>query len=182
MRKLNILAAVVFVSAIAAIVGFELASSEYEFIPEEPSRDAIDYSPPASSGPSEELIARFSRTTGSLDPGNAEVNVIFLNPIREMPGDNLYFQIMVNTANLDLPEYEIAKMVSLEDDNGKNAIDGFEWETLHTIRNHHIMGILTAPDLSWLKYSFKEAEYLKLTIEGIPNIDKREFRWNKSVS
>ena len=182
MKNVNFFAIGVFMIALTAMAGLELASSEYEFIPEQPSIAKSSLAPSTATGPSEEIISRFSRTTGSLDSGDAQVNVIFMNPIREMPSDNLFFQIMIDTSSLDLSDYDIEKMVSLEDNNGMRVIDGFDWELLHKIHNNHIMGVLIAPDLSWLRTSYKEAKYLKLTIEGIPNIDKREYQWNKSVS
>ena len=182
MRNMNILAAIVFALAVAVIIAIELTSTEYAFTPDQSSTATSTQSQPSSAAPLEELISRYSRTTGSLDAGNAQVNVVFLNPIRNLESDSLFFQIDVNTYSLDLSEYDIVKMVVLEDDNGKKIIDGFEWELLHRNHNHHLMGILTAPDLKGGRSIMKEAAFIKLTIEGIPNIEKREFRWNNPVS
>ena len=185
MKNLNTVAAVVFALGLAAVVGFELTSEDYEFAPLR-STAASGNRPRSPAGepigePSQETIAKYARTSGALDPGNAEVNVIFLNPIRNLRADSLFFQVAINTNSLDMSGFDITQEAAVEYEDGASIMDGFEWRPIHNSHNHHFMGILTVPGLKTGKAIFKEAKYIKLIIKGIPSIDKREFRWSDSL-
>ncbi len=180
MKNLNRIALVAFALGLAVVIGFQLASEDYEFNPIRTTVSSGVRPRSPSAGPSKELIARYARTTGALDPGNAQVSVIFLNPVKNLQAESLFFQVAINTLSLDLSDFDITKVAVIEYENGESIMEGFEWRPIQS-HNHHFMGILKAPGRKGGKSILKESKYIKLIIKGIPKIDKREFRWSNSL-
>jgi len=106
--------------------------------------------------------------------GPVEVAVLFLNPLQSEPGDDLSFEVRMNTHSVDLDGYKVDSLSVLQVDGGK-ALEPLGWFKPGG-GGHHISGVLKfkgpLPD---------KAETLKLTIRGIAEVPERVFEWNLPV-
>lgn len=166
--------------SLATAVGLHLISKDYEYVPER--RSVMSTDPiPKEELEIDERIASSVRFSGAIEPGNVEVQAIFLNPINETKEDYLAFQISFNTHSVNLANYDITKEVVIEDSKGRVVAEGFKWEEIHNRGYHHVLGVLTVSDLKDEKSLMaKDVEWIKLIIKGIPKIKTREFKWEKS--
>ncbi|NOY10301.1 MAG: hypothetical protein GXP33_15815 [Spirochaetes bacterium] len=161
-------------SLLTALV-LHLSSGNYIFIPRESSpvnRTA------AGVKETDTRIARLVRTSGVVEPGNVEVQILFMNPLNSSKENSLVFRLSFNTLNVDLKNYDITKNAIFEDSRGKKITSGFKWKETHNLGYRHIMGILTVSDPGEQKaIPAGKIKWIKLILNGIPNISKREFRW-----
>jgi hypothetical protein len=163
--------------SLAIAVILHTISRDYEYAPVNRSVVSSDEIPKAELQ-IDKRIAGFVRSSGTTEPGNVEVRAIFVNPVMEMREDKLVFQIAFNTHSVNLANYDITRKVVIEDSRGRAVTEGFQWEELHNMAYHHVLGFLTVPDLKEKSLMAKDVEWIKLVLRGIPKIERREFKWD----
>jgi hypothetical protein len=102
-----------------------------------------------------------TKTTGSLNDGDVEIG---LTPF--IDGSTLTFKLGMNTHSVDLGEFDLTKITTLE--YGGKTISPVEAKKP---RGHHAYG----------KIVFDVEEVIgnfKITIKGIPKIQERVYEWN----
>ncbi len=177
MRKFNWIAIITVVVSLLIAAGLHWASRDYEFTPRVEKELALKEDQPQPDI-SKRLVS-LVRTTGSIEPGNVEIQAIFLNPVQQLPENRLVFQIAFNTHSVNLTDYDITKKAVIEDSEGRVITEGFKWKQTHNQGYHHIMGLLTVPDLRDKgSLTGKDVKWIKLVVKGVPKIAKREFRWD----
>jgi hypothetical protein len=187
MKIINLVVITSFVLSLLIAIGLDLVSSDYEFVPDLQIRLDENQTNGHQVNISKETVEKYFRTSGTLEPGNVEVQVVYLNPFQNVKGDHLIFQVIFNSNSVNLSNYDITKEAVIEDSNGTIITEGFNWKQLHRDSNHHFMGILIVPylqpDQKYKNPSTKEdAEWIKLVIKGIPKVENREFRWDTMIS
>ncbi len=103
--------------------------------------------------------------------GPVEVTVLYLNPLEGEAGDDLSFEIRLNTHTVNLDAYKLDALSVLQVDDGK------ELEPLGWFKpgggGHHISGVLKfkgpVPD---------NAGIIRLMIREIGSVPERIFEWN----
>ena len=159
-------------SLLTALV-LHLVSRNYIFIPrEKTSANRI------TSGVKEtdNRITRLVRTSGAIEPGNVEVQILFINPLSNLKEGNFVFRLSFNTLNVNLKNYDITRNVIFEDSRGTKITSGFKWKETHNPDYRHIMGILTVSDPGEQKaLPAGKIKWIKLILNGIPAIRKREI-------
>jgi hypothetical protein len=170
--------------AIAAVL--HQVSREYHFEPTDVERGREVQAPeyPASSStatpdPSWMKLAGMVRVSGSLEPGDVQVQAIFLNPVQEeMPEKLLVFQLIFDSMGTDLRGLDITKRTILRNSKGGTIPGGYTWQQVHTHGHYHLMGLLAAPDLEGGESLVGEdVEWIELVIRGLPGNARRTFRW-----
>jgi hypothetical protein len=185
MRIINWVAVAIFGFSLNTAIVLGILSRDYSFMP-----DSQIYESSSQNGKIDlpgEMIDELWRTSGNLDPGNVEIQVLYLNPIQKIDDEKIIFQIALNTHSVNLTSYDITKKVVLEDSNGRTIKDGFYWEPVHGNKSNHIMGILVVPikakgQREKFSSNSDKTDWIKLTIKGIPQIEIREFLWEKGLS
>ncbi len=166
--------------SLAAAVGLHLISRDYEYVPVGRNARSSNPIPKAELKIDEERLARSVRSSGAVEPGNVEVQAIFLNPVGETKEGYLAFQISFNTHTVNLANYDITKKVVIEDSKGRVVAEGFKWEEIHNRGYHHVLGVLTVSDLKDEKSLMAtDVQWIKLVLKGIPKIQSREFKWEE---
>ena len=179
----------------AAAVGFSLLiavllhwkSADYRYEPARERRIAAPAAEPPPelppTGPPSREVLELLRSSGSTAPGDVEVQAICLNPLLDgrIPEGLLAFQLVFNTASVDLTALDIPRKVRLEDGKGRGISSGWEWRITHTAGFHPLAGVLVAPDLKGER-SLRggDGQWLKLILRGIPKVKYREFVWMRS--
>lgn len=186
MRIINWIAITFFGFSLITAVALGLISRDYEFVPGSQESERSNNQTGQIEIPGE-VISKFLRTSGNLDPGNVEVQVLFLNPIQNIEDDKLIFQVTLNTHSVNLAGYDITKKAVLEDSNGRTITEGFYWKQIHNNKGHHLMGILVFPAQATEQNNGNTAtvgavEWIKLTIKGLPGTENREFQWDIELS
>lgn len=182
MRTINWVVIITFVFSLLIAAGLDLISGDYEFVPNQ-QITAEKMEQNHQINPSKEMVEKFLRTSGTSEPGNVEVQVVFLNPLQKLNNDYLIFQIALNSHYVNLSNYDITKNAVIKDSSGRIIVEGFTWKQIHNNKGHHLMGVLMVPDLkSELSLTKDDLEWIKLVIKGIPNIEYREFHWDKVLS
>jgi hypothetical protein len=182
MKITNMLVVMFFVFSLITAITLELISDDYKFVPGSQVTEERDTQPIQTQIP-EEIISKFIRTSGKIEPGNVLVQVIFLNPLQDLDERHFIFQVALNTQNVNLTDYDISKKAVLEDSSGRIISEGIYWTQLHNERGRHLMGILAVSTQEKDNNNEKSStidniEWVKLTINGLPGIEKREFLWN----
>ena len=103
--------------------------------------------------------------------GPVEVTVLYLNPLEGEAGDDLSFEIRLNTHTVNLDAYKLDALSVLQVEDGK------ELEPLGWFEpgggGHHISGVLKfkgqVPD---------NARVIRLTIRDIGSVPERVFEWS----
>ncbi len=185
MRIFNWVAIIFFGFSISIAIVLGMLSRDYEFVPERQISESSSQTGQIEL--SKEMIGKLWRTSGNLDPGNVEIQVIFLNPIQKSDDEKLIFQITLNTLSINLAGYDITKKVVFEDSSGRTVTDGFYWKPVHNDKDLHLIGILIVPiQAKGEKNEFSSTpdtvEWIKLTIKGVPQIEIREFLWDTELS
>ncbi len=178
MRKFNRIAIITVVVSLLTAAGLHWASRDYEFTPRVEKELALKEVQPQPY--ILERLSRLVRTTGSVEPGNVEIQAVFLNLVQQLPENRLVFQITFNTNSVNLTDYDITKKAVIEDSKGRVISEGFKWKQTHNESSHHIMGLLMVPDLGDKgSLTGKDVKWIKLIIKGVPIIENREFRWDQ---
>jgi hypothetical protein len=185
MKIISWVAVAIFGFSLNTAIVLGMLSRDYSFIPD--SQISENNSQNGKIDIPSEKIDKLWRTSGNLDPGNVEIQVLYLNPIQKIDNEKLIFQIALNTHSVDLSNYDITKKVVLEDSSGRTIKDGFYWEPVHGNQSHHLMGILVVPikakgQRNKFPSGSDNTDWIKLTIKGIPQIEIREFLWDKGLS
>ena len=178
MRTINWLVIITFVFSLLIAAGLDLMSGDYEFVPNQ-QIPGENKKQPNQLYLTEEMVEKFLRTSGTSEPGNVEIQVIFLNPLQKLNNDYLIFQIALNSHYVNLLNYDITKNAVIKDSSGRIITEGFTWEQINNNKGHHLMGVLMVPDLtSEISLTKNDLEWIKLVIKGIPKIENREFQWD----
>jgi len=102
--------------------------------------------------------------------GPVEVIVLYLNPLEKDLGDNLAFEVRMDTHSVDLDAYRVDALSVLQVDNGE-ALEPLGWFKPGG-GGHHVSGVLKfkgpLPD---------GAGILRLTIRDIGSVPERVFEW-----
>ncbi len=103
--------------------------------------------------------------------GPVEMTVLYLNPLQDDVGDELSFEVRMDTHSVDLDAYQVDTLSVLQVEDGK-TLEPLGWFKPGG-GGHHISGIL----------KFKgpvpvDAGTLKLTIRDIGSVPERVFEWN----
>lgn len=175
MRKSSWIAVISVGFSLSVALSLHWFSEDYEFTPRR--REPVPQNRISENRP-DTGITRFIRTSGFVEPGNVEVQAVFLNPVKDLEDDQLVFQIAFNTHTVDLAGYDITQRAIVEDSMGRVIRDGFKWKVIHSQDYHHISGILTVPNLNEGEpLTAGEVEWIRLVLKGIPNLETREFQW-----
>lgn len=102
-------------------------------------------------------------TTGSTGPGDSE---IMLTPEKVGDGE-LVFSISINTHTVSLEEHDLGDQSYLKLEGEK-----FEPVEYPTLSGHHVNGELVF-DIE----NNQEPESFEVSINGIPDVDERVFKW-----
>ncbi len=176
-RKNSLIAIISISLALSTALILHVVSSDYSFTPRPLIVEKDDTVVPREFIPPEEL-AKHVRSTGTTEPGNVEVQALFLNLIMDTDDENLVFQLAFNTHSVNLADYDIAEEVYLENSKGMQIKKDFTWNVTQKDSAHHIMGFLTVPDRSnGEPFLSDDTEWIKLVLKRIPTIEKREFQW-----
>lgn len=102
--------------------------------------------------------------------GPVEVVVLYLNPLQDDAGDELSFEVRMDTHSVDLDAYRVDTLSVLQVEDGK-TLEPLGWFKPGG-GGHHVSGIL----------KFKgpvpvDAGTLKLTIRSIGSVPERIFEW-----
>jgi len=102
-------------------------------------------------------------STGSTDSGDVQID---LQPMGVQDG-KLMVNFAINTHSVDLSQFDLAKLTTLEyDGNSIKPVSAPE------LQGHHASGTL--------EFNIgKELKKFKITITGIPNIPERLFDWSQ---
>ena len=93
MRTINWLVIITFVFSLLIAAGLDLMSGDYEFVPNQ-QIPGENKKQPNQLYLTEEMVEKFLRTSKTSEPGNVEIQVIFLNPLQKLNNDYLIFQIV----------------------------------------------------------------------------------------
>ncbi|HEC61492.1 MAG TPA: hypothetical protein ENI27_04490 [bacterium] len=175
MKKSSWIAVISVVFSLSVALSLHWFSKDYEFTPRR--REPVPQNRIAETRP-DAGITRFVRTSGFVEPGNVEVQAVFLNPVEDLEDDQLVFQIAFNTHSVDMAGYDITQWALVENSKGRVIRAGFKWKVIHIQGYHHVSGILTVPNLIGREsLTAGEVEWIRLVLKGIPNLETREFHW-----
>lgn len=180
MKRFNFIVIVVFVLSLLTAFGLNLASSDYEFIPEKQS--AIENNAQYSQTQiTQEQILQYCRIFGDPVKDGVQAQVIFLNPLQKVGDSYLIFQVTIDIYTEKVFDYKITDLVMLEDSKGRKITQGFEWQESDHSNGSHIMGILMVPNLKGRESLLEDdVEWIKLTIEWIEERNM-EFKWENEI-
>lgn len=100
-------------------------------------------------------------STGGTDDGNVQID---LTP-KGIVNGKLLVDFAINTHSVGLEQYDLKKITTLEY-NGKKILPS----SAPALSGHHNSGTIAFDSISDLKN-------FKITIVGIPNVEKRVFEW-----
>lgn len=115
-------------------------------------------------------------TESELTKSNSEGAVAIKTTLlaEKSSGDQLVFEVVMNTHSVDLLQYDLSQLASISFGADINKTGTFEW--LPTNKDsHHIMGNLT-----WNGALDNNYKNINLEINNIDNIPSRMFIWEKS--
>ena len=116
MKKINLIVIISICLAFSTALVLHFISSDYDFNPQPIIVKNDDPTiPPEFFSP--EVLAENVRSTGTIEPGNVEVQALFMNLLMDTEHD-LVFQLAFNTHSVNLTDYDIAKEVYLENSKG----------------------------------------------------------------
>ncbi len=173
-------AALAFGTTILVAVLLHFVSSDYEFSPAENRSTLSKVAPPQAVMPTDQAL-QLLRVTGAAEPGNVEVQALFLNLLQPTNESILVFQISLNTHSVSLRDVDIAKQAHIENSEGMLIRSGIRWKLEHNEGYHHIMGYLIVPEHENEGSLIGEnVQWIKLVLRGIPKIERREFVWERT--
>jgi hypothetical protein len=178
--QIHRVAALAFGTTILVAVLLHFASGDYEFLPEETKSTRSNVVPPPTVIPTDQAL-QLLRVTGATEPGNVEVQALLLNLLQPTEEPILVFQIALNTHSVSLRNVDIAKQAHIENSEGMMIRSGFRWKPEHNEGYHHIMGYLIVPEQESTGSLIGEnVQWIKLVLQGIPKIERREFVWERT--
>ncbi|MFQ5901713.1 MAG: hypothetical protein ACE5IH_09190 [Thermodesulfobacteriota bacterium] len=110
-----------------------------------------------------------------------EMDVTLLNPEAVYSGDDLLFDVSMNTHTVSLDKYRIEALSFLRDERGK-LFKALAWESSKG-GGHHRFGKLRFPgkDSDGKSIIRKNDKYIEVVIKDIGGIEERAFRWKLPV-
>lgn len=187
-NSISIVSLIAFVFSILIFMGLDFISEDYNFEPVSNLTPEENINSNNLENISQEIIRKYSRISGIDENEDVKINVIFLNPIQKLGYHHLNFQITLYSQRIDLSGYRITKNVLIEDSTGLKIKKGFTWQEIHNHNGYHIIGVLSLPYGKYFSKNRKSGreskniepslKWVKLIIQGIPNTDLKEFRWD----
>jgi hypothetical protein len=169
MKIFNLVSASLFLLAIATAASLDGVAKSIE-------RRAERQIPMQRSTEASEELSSVLRESGSMNPGGVVVQALFLNQLQEIVDDFLLFQIVFDSVDVDMADFDISKNAVVEDSAGRRVEAGITWRPIHEL-GYHKMGILIAPGWSREDLLSEDTAWIQLSIKGIPAEQTRTFIW-----
>ncbi len=110
--------------------------------------------------------------------GGVAISLTYLNPVQKAPEGKITFELRMNTHSVDLDQYDMAQLASLQDDQGRKV----QALTLAspTGGGHHRSGILLFPqsDAAGNPLVREETKYLRVIIREVAQKPRWVFQWD----
>ncbi len=111
------------------------------------------------------------------DEGAVTMRVTYLNPIKDIDGGELSFEVRMNTHSVDLDSYKMEDIISLKDDKGNTYIP-LGWFNPGG-GGHHRFGVIkfSGIDSKGKDIIDKNTNRIIIIIKGVDNVNERSFLW-----
>jgi hypothetical protein len=113
--------------------------------------------------------------------GGVELSLELLNPELLLTGEDIVFDVSMNTHSVSLDEYKLDEISYLRNDGGV-LFKAISWESPKG-GGHHLFGKLRFPgtDNAGKKIFTDGAGYMEVVITGLSNVKERIFRWTLPI-
>ncbi len=135
---------------------------------------------PAAGGPAPDKPPAPSFTEQQVVRANSanavEIQVLLLNTLGKEKPDTLSFYVGFTTHSVNLSQYDLAKLVSVRDKDGR-TLSGLTWVS-ESDDSHHRSGFLkVANQLDGKPFATAKSGSISLVLKGIADVPTREFSW-----
>jgi hypothetical protein len=110
--------------------------------------------------------------------GGVAISLTYLNPTEKAPEGKIAFELSMNTHSVDLEQYDMAQLASLQDDQG-HEVQALALAS-PTGGGHHRSGMLVFPqsDAAGNPLVREETKHLQVIIREVANKQRWVFQWD----
>lgn len=124
------------------------------------------------------VIRTAARTLTQINEGGGvEIGLTLMNPDALYSGEDILFEVAMNTHTVNLDQYRMEDITYLRDNKGR-LFKAKAWESPRG-GGHHRFGILrfSGKDSRGKMIIGKDDIYLEVVVKGVAGVEERIFRW-----